>query len=69
MKVMTLKIYMKSGNILKVDKVTEWKVQYQEDNITYLSVTQTTKGFFKCKNHLQVETVSLNQIEAIIQIS
>jgi hypothetical protein len=64
---MTLKIYMKSGNVLKVDKVEEWEARYKEDNITYLSVTQTTKGFFKCKNELKVGTVSLNQIEAIIQ--
>ena len=64
---MDLTIYMKSGNVITVDKVRKWNIKYNSDEITYLSVLQKTKGLFRCKYRFIAESISLSQIECIVQ--
>lgn len=62
---MKLTIYMKSGNVIKLDKVEDWNFKYSGDEITSLSIKQSSKFWFKPKNKLLVESINLSQIECI----
>tara|TARA_R110000850_G_scaffold270054_1_gene402799 strand:- start:377 stop:574 length:198 start_codon:yes stop_codon:yes gene_type:complete len=63
---MKIIIYMKSGNKIIADKVINWKIKYNNDQITSLTIEQKEKGFFKCKNNVIVGSVDLKQIECIV---
>ena len=49
---MYLDIYMKSGNKITIDKVTDWNIKYDSNQITSIRIDQNTEGSFKCKNKL-----------------
>ena len=53
-------IYMKSGNQIKVKKISNIKYKYDGDDITSLSIVQEAKD-----EGLLVDTLNLNQVEAI----
>ena len=64
---MNLTFYMKSGNKITADKITDWVVEYSDDQLTSLRVVQTQGGKFGCKNRLIVESIDLKQIECIVE--
>jgi len=64
---MNLKIYMKSGNVIKVDKVESYTFKYSGNDITSIKIEQQTKGFFRAKNILKVGTINLGQIECVVE--
>jgi len=58
---------MKSGNKITADKVTDWNVKYNSDQITSIRLAQKIKGFAKCKNRVVIETIDLKQIECLVE--
>ena len=58
---MTLEIYMKSGNMIQINRVTEYSFSTNSDGVTKLSMTQQHGG-----RKLLVSTIDLNQIEAVV---
>lgn len=60
-KVYTAHIYMKSGNVLVLDKVSDIGFNYLDD-ITRIELSQSKKAV----NKLRVQSIALNQIEAIV---
>jgi len=62
-KLHTLEIYMKSGNMILINCVTEYTVAANSDGVTKLSLTQVGGG-----RRLLVNTIDLGQIEAIVQV-
>ena len=64
---MNLTIYMKSGNKITADKVTDWSVKYNNEQITSIRVEQKTKGLYRCKNKVLIATIDLKQIECIVE--
>lgn len=62
-KLYTLEIYMKSGNMIMINRVTEYTVSANSDSVTKLSLTQVGGG-----RKLLVTTIDLDQIEAIVQV-
>ncbi len=61
---MQLKIYMKSGNVLKLPGVKDWEAKWRSDEITYLRVIYK----WWAREKLLVGTINLSQIEAIVKI-
>lgn len=62
---MTLEIYMKSGNMIMINRVTEYSFNTNSDGaITKVSITQQNGG-----RKLLVSTIDLLQIEAVVQAS
>lgn len=57
----TLEIFMKSGNVIRLDRVLEYKIKNTGDNIIYFSITQKNQG-----RKLLTNTLSLSQIEAVV---
>ena len=64
---MNLTIYMKSGNKITADKVTDWNIKYDNEQITHIIVEQKTKGFGRCKNKVLIATIDLKQIECVVE--
>lgn len=64
---MDLIFYMKSGNKIVADKVTDWGFKYKGNEITELTLSQKEGSIFGCKNKLIVGSIDLSQIEAIIR--
>ena len=64
---MYLDIYMKSGNKITIDKVTDWNIKYDSNQITSIRIDQNTEGSFKCKNKLIIGSIDLKQIECIVE--
>ena len=62
-KLHTLEIYMKSGNMIMINRVKEYTVSANSDGVTKISLTQVGGG-----RRLLVNTINLDQIEAIVQI-
>lgn len=59
---MKLNIYMKSGNIIRLRGILEWKTTTNDDGVSSLFIRRR-KRFFGEK--LVVSTIALSQIEAI----
>ena len=58
-----LEIYMKSGNVIEIDGVTDWKTRTNlNEGMEYLMITQSSYAKYK----LIVTTIDLKQIEAIV---
>lgn len=62
----TLKFYMKSGNVIKVDSVIDWKVEYNKIDGKLSSVTLNTDNNAR-KVRLIMATLQLYEIEAITE--
>lgn len=62
----TLKLYMKSGNIITVDSVIDWKVEYNKSDGKLSSVTINTDTNVR-KVRLIMTTLQLSQVEAITE--
>lgn len=62
----TLKFYMKSGNVIKVDSVIDWKVEYNKIDGKLSSVTLNTDTNAR-KVRLIMATLQLYEIEAITE--
>lgn len=59
----TLRIFMRSGNVMIVDRVTDYEIKYRGDVITYLKVEQHKDA----KYVLIVGATNLSQIEGIVK--
>ena len=64
-----LTIYFKSGNKVTADMVLDWKIKYNNDRVTYFSISQKEEGFFKCRNKIIVGSIDLKQIECVVEQS
>jgi len=63
----TLRLYMKSGNIITVENVEKWMVETADNNgITYLKI-EKAKRSGKARG-LLMTTLDLSQIEAIEEV-
>lgn len=62
-KVYTAYIYMKSGSVIVLDKVSEIDFTHDENSITSMTLLQSNKAI----NTLRVPSISLRQIEAIVK--
>jgi hypothetical protein len=56
----TLEIYMKSGNVLVLDNVKDWKSENRGDALTRLEVSWKNP-----RRQLLVATIALSSVEAI----
>ncbi|MCK5020053.1 MAG: hypothetical protein KAS32_23570 [Candidatus Peribacteraceae bacterium] len=63
---MKLEIYMKSGNVIKLHGIKDWKIRYTNDTITYFQLIPH-RFVFK-RRILAMGALALGQIEAIVQI-
>ena len=63
----TLILYMKSGNIIKVPRVTEWHIKTADTGITSLKIIKNNRLFCH-KRGLIMTSLDLTQIEAIEEI-
>lgn len=57
----TLTIYLRSGSEIVLDRVTEWTIKNQGNEIVSISLTQSRWA----KRKLLVKTIDLSQIVAI----
>lgn len=63
---MKLEIYMKSGNVIKINGVKTWKVRYEGDDIVYLELSY--KRFpLSNRRRLAVGSINLSQIEGLVE--
>lgn len=62
---MKLRIYMKSGNVIVLPGIKNYKIKNVGNAITYLQMDQTF--FSRCfsRVRLLIQTIDLSQIEAI----
>ncbi|RYE96695.1 MAG: hypothetical protein EOO77_40475 [Oxalobacteraceae bacterium] len=60
-----IRIFMKSGNQIDLDRVIECTYKYTGDDITSFQVRQKPGA----KSRLQVKSLNLNQIEAITMVA
>ena len=60
---MNVTIYMKSGNKITADKVKDWAIKYNSEQITSLRIDQDKK----CKSKVLVGSIDLKQIEEITE--
>ena len=58
----TLKIYMKSGNVITLKRITEWKVK-SERTVVSLEITRKKYG----QERLIMNSLDLSQVEAITE--
>ena len=56
-------IYMKSGNVIDIDGVEDFKIKYCGDEITSLTISVNKDA----RKRLVVQSIALSQIEAISQ--
>jgi adenosylmethionine-8-amino-7-oxononanoate aminotransferase len=61
-KVQTIRLYMRSGNVILIDKVLTCNWRYHGDTITSFSMTQRSDA----RHNLQVQSLNLSQIEAMV---
>ena len=61
---MELKLYLKSGNSITTDKVSEWNVKCNGNEVVSLSVSYKESP----KERLIMTSLDLSQIEAITEI-
>lgn len=63
---MKLNIYMKSGNVIPIHGVKEWKINTKGNSVTTLSIEYTWFAMrVYSKERLLVMTIDLSQIEAV----
>lgn len=62
--VKTMHIYMKSGNVIEIDKVKDIEIDIVGNEITRFNIDRSTKA----KNLLFVSSLNLSQIEAIVTV-
>lgn len=55
---------MKSGNVIRVKGVKDWKMKYKGNDITFLSIEQRT-GIFAPSEKIIMGGLDLSQIEAV----
>lgn len=60
---MQLKLYMKSGNIVLIDHVDDWRIEYSGDSIVSLNVTWAKSK--EAGKGVVIASLALCQIEAI----
>ena len=58
----TLRIFMRSGNSFTLDRVMEYSIRNQGNDIIRLAITQHPSA----KSKLLINTIALNQIEGVI---
>ena len=58
----TLTFYMKSGNSIVIDGVTEWSIKTSGGSVTSVTLTQRHD-----KRKLILSTLNLDQIEAVVE--
>ena len=63
---MKLDIYMKSGNVIRVDDVGKWKIESTGDEITSIEISRTTSKS-GCRGFI-LASLCLPQIEAIVEL-
>ena len=56
-----LTIYLRCGQTIKVDRVTEWRIKNQGNDIVELAIAQLPSA----RNRLLIKTVDLTQIIAV----
>lgn len=56
-----LDIYMKSGNVIRIDRVKDYSFNTKSSGVTKIELTQDTAG-----RKLLVTTIDLDQIEAVV---
>jgi hypothetical protein len=61
---MILEIFMRSGNKIVIDGVSEYKIKNSGDEITGLTLTQDEHA----TRLLLVKTIALSQIEAVVRV-
>lgn len=64
----TVKIYMKSGNVITLKHLKELNIDSNGNGITYLKITKLRFWRFFKHEELLVESVDLSQVEAITSI-
>lgn len=64
---MNLIFYMKSGNKIVADKVTNWNIKCKGNEIVSLTLEQNEGPLFGCRNKLIVGSIDLSQIEMIVR--
>lgn len=57
----SLTLYMKSGNRIEIDRISEYEFRSEGDRIVGIRLVQSLKA----KNRLLVKTIALDQIEAV----
>jgi hypothetical protein len=61
---MILRIYMKSGNVLRLPNITEYEVETKGDNIVGLKI-ERKDTWWGSGEKLLVSSINLSQIEAV----
>jgi hypothetical protein len=59
-----LDIYMKSGNVIRIDRVNDYAFNANSSGVTKIELTQDTVG-----RKLLVTTIDLSQIEAVVVVN
>lgn len=61
----SLRIFMRSGNVIEIDGVTDYTIRNEGDEISSLRVAQKPKA----SRRLLVSTIALTQIEAVVRVT
>ena len=64
-KTIDVQIYMKSGNVITLDKVIDYKFTPSISGVSSLTINRKVNA----KSKLSVESICLSQIEAIVAVS
>ena len=65
---MTLRLYMKSGNIITLERIKSWKVKSNAESITLLEIEEEPDHTFsKVVERVIMTSIQLQQIEAITE--
>lgn len=60
----TLDIYMKSGNVIRIDRVKDYSFNTNSSGVSKIELTQDSVG-----RKLLVSTIDLGQIEAVVVVN
>lgn len=61
---MKLSLYMKSGNVIQVSGIKDWKIEYRGNEVTSISIKY---GWWKIGPRLVLGSLDLSQIEAMVK--
>jgi hypothetical protein len=64
---MTLTIYFKSKNVVKVKNVTKYEVGSRGDSITLISIIHKKPYFWQRKAKVLVQSIDMENIDCIIE--
>ena len=64
---MTLTIYFKSKNVVKVRNVKNYSVGSQGDSITLIKIEHTKPYFWQKKARIIVQSIDMKNIDCIIE--